>query len=294
MNNYLTISELARLMNVSTHQIRYFEEQGVLLPACVADNQYRMYGTDEVYRLSHILLLRKLGVPVRQIRESMDSFSADQYSQLLRDSMEQLDQQISQLTQLKQLTANVLGEYEEHYASGSSPYRIHSCPPRQLHLWTELQYGEALTARRMLQLNPYPEDLFETDLYYIQQEDQLLLCYMDQQALAGHVHFPVQAVSTHTVHGKAGDQQADYTAAPSISLAGGSYLCAHIQITEEEELHRHIQQFEQHMQQQNLLPAGPLILIEKSYLSLFNNATLHYELQMPLTADRASLEDHPS
>lgn len=50
--NGMTISELAKLMQVSVHQIRYFEEKGVLLPAYIGDNQYRMYGIDEVYRQS--------------------------------------------------------------------------------------------------------------------------------------------------------------------------------------------------------------------------------------------------
>jgi len=46
----ITISELAKLMNVSTHQIRYFEEKGVLKPAYTDDNQYRMYGKGQYHR----------------------------------------------------------------------------------------------------------------------------------------------------------------------------------------------------------------------------------------------------
>ncbi len=57
----ITISELAKLLQVSVHQIRYFEKKGVLTPAYTGENQYRMYGMDEVYRLAHILLLRKMG-----------------------------------------------------------------------------------------------------------------------------------------------------------------------------------------------------------------------------------------
>lgn len=291
MNPYLTISELARLMNVSTHQIRYFEEQGVLLPTCVADNQYRLYGTDEVYRLSHILLLRKLGIPVRQIRKSMDSFTADQYSQLLQESMNQLDQQIRQLTRLKQLTASVIDEYEQHYTSipDNSPYQIVSCPLRKLQIWTALQTGEVLTARKMLQLNPYPEDLFETDLYYIEQDNQLLLCYEQQDNQIGD-NISDSGIMTNTISCEIyANNQHDTVS--DLSLAAGSYLSAYVRITEEDELHLQIQQLEQYMDQQQLLPAGPLILIEKSYLSLFDNASLHYELQMPLSTDSPPREE---
>ncbi|WP_431188268.1 MerR family transcriptional regulator [Clostridiisalibacter paucivorans] len=33
---------MAKLMNVSTHQIRYFEKKGVLLPDLIDDNGYRL------------------------------------------------------------------------------------------------------------------------------------------------------------------------------------------------------------------------------------------------------------
>ncbi len=62
MKSEITISELAKLMNVSVHQIRYFEEKGVLLPAYIDNNQYRMYSMDQVYQLAHILLLRNYNV----------------------------------------------------------------------------------------------------------------------------------------------------------------------------------------------------------------------------------------
>ncbi len=65
MKSEITISELAKLMNVSVHQIRYFEEKEVLLPAYIDNNQYRMYSMDQVYQLAHILLLRRLGVSVQ-------------------------------------------------------------------------------------------------------------------------------------------------------------------------------------------------------------------------------------
>ncbi|MNO93029.1 hypothetical protein D3C76_846170 [compost metagenome] len=42
-------------MNVSVHQIRYFEEKGVLIPAFIDNSQYRMYSIDQVYQLARNL-----------------------------------------------------------------------------------------------------------------------------------------------------------------------------------------------------------------------------------------------
>lgn len=76
MKSEITISELANLMNVSVHQIRYFEEKEVLGPAYTDNNQYRMYGIEQVYQLAHILLLRKMGVSVQSIKNCMTSYTA--------------------------------------------------------------------------------------------------------------------------------------------------------------------------------------------------------------------------
>ncbi|WP_458127067.1 MerR family DNA-binding transcriptional regulator [Paenibacillus sp. Z3-2] len=60
-------------MGVSVHQIRYFEEKGILLPSYIDENQYRMYSLDEMYQqLAHILLLRKVGLSVQAIRNWKD------------------------------------------------------------------------------------------------------------------------------------------------------------------------------------------------------------------------------
>lgn len=88
MKEHITISQLAQLMNVSVHQLRYFEEKGILYPSHTEENQYRMYGLHEIYQLSHILLLRKLNVPVGQIQECMTSYAADDYNQLLEHSLQ--------------------------------------------------------------------------------------------------------------------------------------------------------------------------------------------------------------
>lgn len=100
MKNEITISELAKLMNVSVHQIRYFEEKGILQPAYVDHNQYRMYDMDQVYRLAHILLLRKLGMPVQFVKEWITSYSGDQFGQLLHGCLSDIDTELLRLQEL--------------------------------------------------------------------------------------------------------------------------------------------------------------------------------------------------
>lgn len=67
MNEYIKISQLASLMGISTHQIRYFEEKGIFNPAFIGENGYRIYGINEIYELIHILFLRELDISVKNI-----------------------------------------------------------------------------------------------------------------------------------------------------------------------------------------------------------------------------------
>ncbi|MFD1884614.1 helix-turn-helix domain-containing protein [Paenibacillus wenxiniae] len=97
MNPSIMIFKLAKLMHVSVHQIRYFEENGLLPPALTGDNQYRMYGTDEMYRLAHILLLRQLDVAVPQVKRCLEHYIAADDQALLKQSTRTLEQQITDL-----------------------------------------------------------------------------------------------------------------------------------------------------------------------------------------------------
>ena len=53
---------------VSKKNIRFYEEQGLLSPRRDASNGYRDYGDEELAVLRRIKLLRKLGVPIEEIR----------------------------------------------------------------------------------------------------------------------------------------------------------------------------------------------------------------------------------
>ena len=55
-------------MGITKKNIRFYEEQGLLTPCRNSKNGYRDYGEDEVSILRQIKLLRKLGVPLEEIR----------------------------------------------------------------------------------------------------------------------------------------------------------------------------------------------------------------------------------
>lgn len=64
----LKIKQVEELVGVTSRNIRFYEKEGLLTPARNDQNGYREYGNAEVEQLKQIKLLRKLGVPLDEIR----------------------------------------------------------------------------------------------------------------------------------------------------------------------------------------------------------------------------------
>ncbi|OKP97176.1 MerR family transcriptional regulator [Paenibacillus sp. P46E] len=250
MKSEITISELAKLMNVSVHQIRYFEEKGVLLPSYTEDNQYRRYGIDQIYQLAHIMLLRKLGLPVQNVKECMTDFGPDEVRQMLQNSLEDTQSEILRLQQLEQFIGKVLHEHDD-FSQDTTAYRVVRRESVNLKRWFELNEQSALQARQLAEYAKPALNLFEADIHYVYEgTGSAVLCTEVTEA-------------TETV---------------DLVLAAGEYLCSPFQVSREDELAQQIVRFGEYAAEHAYISAGPLILIEKSYLSLFSQDKLHYEL----------------
>lgn len=64
----MRINEVETQVGITKKNIRFYEEQGLLHPRRSAENGYRDYGEGELVALRRIKLLRKLGVPLEEIR----------------------------------------------------------------------------------------------------------------------------------------------------------------------------------------------------------------------------------
>lgn len=64
----MKINEVEKLAGITKKNIRFYEEQGLLTPRRNSENGYRDYGDEDVLVLRRIRFLRKLGVPIEEIR----------------------------------------------------------------------------------------------------------------------------------------------------------------------------------------------------------------------------------
>ena len=64
----MKINQVEQIVGITKKNIRFYEEQGLLSPGRNRENGYRDYSEEDVKALKQIKLLRKLGLPLDEIR----------------------------------------------------------------------------------------------------------------------------------------------------------------------------------------------------------------------------------
>lgn len=97
-NNLLTISEFAKLSNITRPNLLYYDQQGILSPISRnADNNYRFYDFRQLDQAYLITFLRKMGVSIKAIRSYLLTNSINDSHDLLNHHLEIINQEINQL-----------------------------------------------------------------------------------------------------------------------------------------------------------------------------------------------------
>lgn len=68
-----TVKKLAELAGVSARTLRYYDQIDLLRPKRISSSGYRIYGTEEVDKLQHILFFRALDLSLEQIKQIINT-----------------------------------------------------------------------------------------------------------------------------------------------------------------------------------------------------------------------------
>ncbi len=101
----MKIQQVEELVGISKKNIRFYEEQGLLSPGR-AENGYREYGREDVLRLKQIKLLRKLAVPIEDIRTVLKG--AGSLESCLTRQLKEFDRQRDSLSAMEGMTRELL------------------------------------------------------------------------------------------------------------------------------------------------------------------------------------------
>lgn len=84
MSRLYTVAEVARLSGVSVRALHHYDAIGLLKPARVGANGYRLYGREELLRLQQILFHRELKFPLEAIKAMLAAPEFDRLAALRR------------------------------------------------------------------------------------------------------------------------------------------------------------------------------------------------------------------
>ncbi len=101
----MTVKEVEERLPISRANIRYYEKEGLFLPARM-ENGYRDYSEEDVERLKQIILFRKIGISVSDIKQIIEGKMP--VSEAVKENMAVLQSQMEELQGSIELCSQML------------------------------------------------------------------------------------------------------------------------------------------------------------------------------------------
>ena len=99
----LSISELAKLKNITTETLRHYDRIGLLKPEYVADSGRRMYSIRQYEKLGTILELRTIGMSLNEIQEYLNHRNVQKSISILKEYQQKFERKLKEQIQLNEI-----------------------------------------------------------------------------------------------------------------------------------------------------------------------------------------------
>ena len=115
----MKIQELEKELNITRSNIRFYEKEGLISPPR-KENGYREYSEDDIAKLKKIIIFRKLGITVADIKSIFDGTlplqtAIDNNIDRLHKEIEELNGAIEVCEQIKEDNSNEKDFPQEHF-----------------------------------------------------------------------------------------------------------------------------------------------------------------------------------
>jgi DNA-binding transcriptional MerR regulator len=144
---HFRVREFAQMASVTVRTLHHYDRIGLLRPARSGQNGYRLYVESDLGRLEQILVLRFLGLPLKQIRDLLKSTSA--LPSVLRRQQRVLAEKRNRLDKAIQAISAALHAME---ASGLPQWNLFKVIIKEIEMqnnsdWTVRYYSDEAKAR---------------------------------------------------------------------------------------------------------------------------------------------------
>ncbi|MBO1138046.1 MerR family transcriptional regulator [Enterococcus faecalis] len=111
MNNYLTISEFAKYVNLSRRTLIYYDQIDLFKPKKISNHGFRYYTCDQCFELDVILTLKFLDIPLEQIKYFLNNRNMDDTLAEFKNRKKILDKKINNLKYMQTFLENYIDRY---------------------------------------------------------------------------------------------------------------------------------------------------------------------------------------
>ncbi len=124
MAELIKAGDLSNRYTVSTRTLRYYEEIGLIQSRRVKDYAYRMYDDAGIKRLEQILILRKLGIGIKDIQRIFNTTGSEVVLDVLGKKVEDIDEEVALLHELKGIVISFIRQIEQADFSKDSDVKL--------------------------------------------------------------------------------------------------------------------------------------------------------------------------
>ena len=107
-----TIRQISLDYGISRRMLSYYEEIGLIKSSRKEDYAYRVYDENAIQRLQQIIILRKLQIPVKQIKDILNNQNAVEVIEIFKQNISKLDEEITALSTLKSILMRFVDELQ--------------------------------------------------------------------------------------------------------------------------------------------------------------------------------------
>ena len=160
MGNYFKFGEISRMYHIGTDSLRYYERLGILKPKR-GENQYRLYRTEDIWRLNVIRELRELGFSMEQIGVYLKEHTVDTAKMLLEAELRMIREKQEKLRELQKNVQERVRMLEECGDKEMGKVELRRLPNRRCHYIDEgYRKDEEMDVLIKRLLNKSPETLY--------------------------------------------------------------------------------------------------------------------------------------
>lgn len=111
--NFLSTGDFVRILGTTKNTLFHYDKLGLFRPAVVKENGYRAYSYRQLHTFLAIAYLRKIGTPLKEIKEYMEQKDPGHLETLLHSQLEEVHRKKQELDQIETFLSDHLQQLGE-------------------------------------------------------------------------------------------------------------------------------------------------------------------------------------